>query len=96
MTSSLHTVIPKEWSAEERQLFFQPESVQWKWLFPALAQFPQLRSAEEFYLRPDLYVDKFPQERKIELSPELTARITAQEREGHLVFGHDAVERGMK
>jgi hypothetical protein len=86
MTSSIHTVIPKEWSAEERQLFFHPESVQWQWPFPALAQFPQLRSAEEFYLRPDLYIEKFPRDRKIELSPELTARINAQERAGYLVF----------
>ena len=86
MTASIHTVIPKDWSAAERQLFFQPESVQWQWPFPALTQFPQLSSAEEFYLRPDLYSEKFPQERKIELSPELAQRIAAQEREGHLVF----------
>jgi hypothetical protein len=88
MTSSIHTLIPKDWSEEERQLFFQPESVQWKWPFPALAQFPQLHSAEEFYLRPDLSIEKFLQERKITLSPELTARIKAQEREGHLVFDY--------
>ena len=86
MTASIHTVIPKEWPAEERQHFFHPESVQWHWPFPALAQFPHLRSAEEFYLRPDLYSDKFPQDRKITLSPELAQWIAAQEREGHLVF----------
>ena len=89
MTSSLHTIIPKDWSEEERQLFFHPESVQWKWPFPALAQFPQLHSAEEFYLRPDLYIDKFPCDHKIALSPELTARIATQERDRHLVFEND-------
>ena len=93
MTSSIHTVIPKNWSEEERQLFFHPESVQWKWPFPALARFPRMTEAKEFYLRPDLYSEKFPQDHKIELSPELTARITAQEREGHLVFRHDTEER---
>jgi hypothetical protein len=87
MTASIHTIILKDWSTEERQLFFQPESVHWQWSLPTLAQFPRLKSAEEFYLRPDLYLDKFPQERTIELSSELTARINAQEREGRLVFG---------
>lgn len=84
MMASIHTVIPKEWSEEERPLFFHPESVQWKWPFSTLAQFPRMNSAEEFSLRPDLYIDKFPRDRKIELSPELTARINAQERAGHL------------
>ena len=37
MTVSIHTVIPKDWSEEERQLFFHPESVRWKWPFPGLA-----------------------------------------------------------
>lgn len=93
MTASIHTVIPKEWSAEEQQRFFHPESVQWQWPFPALAQFPQMTDAKEFYLRPDLYLDKFPRDRKIDLSPELAARIAAQERAGHLVFGRDVAER---
>jgi len=87
MTASIHTIIPKEWADEERQLFFHPESAQWHWPFPALAQFPRMTDAQEFYLRPDLYVEKFPQDRTIELAPELAQRIAAQEREGHLVFG---------
>jgi hypothetical protein len=45
-----------------------------------------LNSPEEFYLRPTLEGEKFPQERKVVLSPELAARIEAQEREGRLVF----------
>jgi hypothetical protein len=45
-----------------------------------------LNSPEEFFLRPALELGKFPIERKIQLSPELTARIEAQEREGRLVF----------
>lgn len=71
MTVSIHTVIPKEWLEEEKQLFFHPESVQWKWPLPKLAQFPQLPDAGEFYLRPDLYIDKFPQERQITLHLEI-------------------------
>ena len=39
-----------------------------------------------FFLRPAVYPEKFPQERKIVLSPQLEARLDAQEKTGHLVF----------
>ena len=45
-----------------------------------------ISSPAEFFLRPLLYVDKFPQARKIALSPDVEARIRAQEAAGHLVF----------
>jgi hypothetical protein len=45
-----------------------------------------LNSPDEFYLRPSLDPEKFPEERKIVLSPELEARIQAQEQAGRLVF----------
>ena len=38
------------------------------------------------FFRPTLELGKFPTERKIQLPPELTARIDAQERERRLVF----------
>ncbi|MGE0827655.1 MAG: hypothetical protein AB7P18_36710 [Candidatus Binatia bacterium] len=41
---------------------------------------------EEFFLRPGLELGKFPEQRLIELSPLLTARIQAQEAAGRLVF----------
>ncbi len=41
---------------------------------------------ETFFLRPALYREKFPQERQIVLSPQLEARIRAQEVAGRLVF----------
>jgi hypothetical protein len=40
----------------------------------------------EFYLRPLLYDGKFPQARKVELTPDVAARIRAQEEAGRLVF----------
>ena len=45
-----------------------------------------LNSPDEFYLRPRLDAEKFPQDRKLDIPPELAARIAAQEREGKLVF----------
>jgi hypothetical protein len=37
-------------------------------------------------LRPTLDREKFPQARKIVLSPEIEAKVQAQEAAGHLVF----------
>ena len=86
MTASLHGIFPKEWSEEERRLFFQPNQMSSRWFPPALEGAIQLTRPEEFYLRPLLDVEKFPEERRIELSSELTESILAQEREGRLVF----------
>lgn len=45
-----------------------------------------VNSPEEFYLRPLLYPDKFPQDRNVVVGSDLAARIQAQEVAGHLVF----------
>jgi hypothetical protein len=37
-------------------------------------------------LRPHLYLERFPNERNITLSPEIAARYAAQEAAGKLVF----------
>jgi len=42
--------------------------------------------AQEFFLRPALEEEKFPGERRIELSTELRARVQAQEQADRLVF----------
>ena len=41
---------------------------------------------DQFYLRPRLYLDKFPHHRHIQLAPRVAARVAAQERAGHIVF----------
>ena len=45
-----------------------------------------MATPQEFFLRPALEEEKFPGERRIELSAELRARVQAQERAGRLVF----------
>jgi hypothetical protein len=45
-----------------------------------------VRRPEESFLRPHLYREKFPDERKLALAPEVEARIQAQDAAGHLVF----------
>jgi hypothetical protein len=44
------------------------------------------RVPEDFFLRPHLHRDKFPEERTITIAPEVDARIQAQDAAGHLVF----------
>ena len=41
---------------------------------------------EEFFLRPHLYREKFPQERQLSLPGSLVTLIDAQNAAGHLVF----------
>lgn len=86
MTASTHGVIPKTWSAEEQQAFFHPGGRPREWMPQAAGSLEQFREAAQFYLRPSLNEDKFPDERLIALPPELIARIAAQEREGHLDY----------
>ena len=86
MTASIHGILSKEWSEEDRRLFFSPGFMRREWFLEPPKNLMGLNSPEEFYLRPRLDVSKFPQERKIEISPELAARIAAQEQAGHLVF----------
>jgi len=40
-----------------------------------------------------LFEDKFPEERRTDLPPDLRARIDAQEKAGHLVFSEERAER---
>jgi hypothetical protein len=56
------------------------------WFFAPLKSQAEVLSPEQYFLRPSLDRDKFPSARKIVLSPELEAKIQAQEEAGHLVF----------
>jgi hypothetical protein len=50
-----------------------------------------VRKPEDAFLRPHLYRDKFPDERKLILTPEVEARVQAQDAAGHLVFTETVV-----
>jgi hypothetical protein len=87
MSYSVHDAhLVKEWSAADRAVMFGPDFMRRGWLMHPLKTQSLVNAPEEFYLRPLLYPDKFPQERKIELAPDVDARIRAQEAAGHLVF----------
>lgn len=77
---------PQSWSAADQQVFFSPDFLRRVWFVAPLKSQATVPNPETFFLRPALYREKFPQERQIVLSPQLEARIRAQEAAGRLVF----------
>jgi len=86
LSASIHGILSRSWSEDDKRIFFSPGFMRREWFLEPPKSTMVLRSPDEFYLRPTLDKDKFPAERKIAISPELGARIEAQEREGKLVF----------
>ncbi|MGH8010391.1 MAG: DUF1329 domain-containing protein, partial [Candidatus Binatia bacterium] len=71
MTASIHGIIGKEWSEKDKEAFFNPGFMRREWFLEPPKNLMGLNSPEEFYLRPRLDAEKFPQDRKIDISPEL-------------------------
>jgi hypothetical protein len=76
----------RQWSEKDKEVFFNPDFMRRVWFPVPMKTQSTVRSPEEFFLRPRLYREKFPQERKIVLPAELEARIQAQEAAGRIVF----------
>ncbi|MBI2963578.1 MAG: DUF1329 domain-containing protein [Deltaproteobacteria bacterium] len=79
-----HTV--REWTDQDREVVFSPDFMRRGWLVQPLKSQALVRSPDQFYLRPMLDREKFPNERKVALTPEVQARVAAQEAAGHVVF----------
>ncbi len=77
----LHT-----WTEDEERTLFNPDFMRRRWLRnPAKTQ-ALVYDPEKFHLHPRLLLGRFPEERTIELSPEVLARVEASNRAGRLVF----------
>lgn len=77
---------PQTWSIADQDVFFSPDFLRRVWFVAPLKSQATVPNPETFFLRPALYREKFPQDRRIEITPELEARIAAQEQAGRLVF----------
>ena len=87
MTAGFHDYHRKmNWLADRWEFYFNPEFLRRGWFLSPYKSRAQVDYPEQFYLRPLLYQEKFPQHRRIELTPDVAARIAAQEEAGHLVF----------
>jgi hypothetical protein len=74
-------------SAEEGNLVFRPDFMRRNWLKSPLRKSQALvETPEQYYLRPHLYEDKFPESRNIKVPEFVTQRIVRQEARGHLTF----------
>jgi len=90
LTAAVHDYHKKiDWSAEQRQIYFTPEFLRREWFLSPYKTQANVADPEQFYLRPSLYTDKFPEQRPIALSPLVSARIAAQEAAGRVVFEVD-------
>jgi len=74
------------WSGEDELAFFRPDFMRRQWFLASIRSYLGVERPEEFYLRPALDRDKFPQERPIKISSALEERIRAQDAVGRLVF----------
>ena len=79
----------KDWSQKDVDVFFSPDFMRRGWFPTPLKTQAIIRTPEEFFLRPHLYKDKFPEERNLQLSPTIEARIRAQDAAGQIVFGEE-------
>jgi hypothetical protein len=90
LTYSVHdSHLVKAWSEKDKEVVFGPDFMRRDWLMYPLKTQTLVNSPAEFYLRPLLYPNKFPQERTIVVPPDVAARIHAQEQAGYLVFEDD-------
>ena len=76
----------KDWSQADKDVFFSPDFMRRTWFPAPLKTQAGISLPEEFFLRPQLHRDKFPQERKVILPDYLEERIKSQEEAGYIVF----------
>lgn len=76
----------RQWSAKDLAAFFTPDFMRREWFPVPMKTQATAHAPEEFFLRPHLYAEKFPEERHITLPADLAARIAAQNAAGHVVF----------
>ncbi len=80
----------RDWSVKDLEVFFNPDFMRRTWFVAPLKSQVTVPVPEEFFLRPALYQDKFPQERQVTLPSPLKERFQAQEKAGRLVFAGTA------
>ena len=82
----------REWTEKDLDVYFNPDFMRRVWFPVPLKTQATIKRPEDFFLRPHLYRDKFPDERKLILSPAVEARVQAQEAAGRVVFSENPVE----
>ncbi len=75
------------WKPEEATVFFSPDFMRRQWyLDTSIKTQAAVSHPDEYFMRPAVEADKFPNERPINLPPDMAARIQVQNAAGRLVF----------
>jgi hypothetical protein len=81
-----------QWTDKDKETYFNPDFMRRVWFPIPLKTQATVRTPADMFLRPRLYREKFPDERQIVISPEVDARIQAQDAAGRLVFNQAVAE----
>jgi len=77
---------PHEWSEEEKGMIFTAEFMRRDWLVEPLKSQVLIDDPDEYFLRPKIYPEKFPQHRNTAIPADVEARVNRQEEAGRLIF----------
>ena len=77
---------PHAWTDEEKAMIFTAEFMRRDWLYEPMKSDVLIKDPDQYYLRPNVYPDKFPAERNTALEPAIEARVRAQNEAGRLIF----------
>ncbi len=81
-----------EWTKEEKETLFNPDFMRRRWNRNNAKSQVLIRDPKRFHLRPEILEGRFPTYRSINLSPEVLARVKAQNAAGRLVFEGETLE----
>ena len=85
LSNDSHKVI--DWDAREAEIYFNPDFLRRQWyLDTSIKTQAEVRYPEEFFLRPSVWPDKFPNQRPIQLSAAMQAKLQVQNAANRLVF----------
>ena len=83
---SVHDGLMLHTWTEEEVAMFTPDFLRRRWLKYPRQSHSLVMAPDQFYLRPKLLQDRFPEERPIKITPDVARRIEAQEQNGYLTF----------
>ena len=67
-------------------MIFTAEFMRRDWLVEPMKSQVRIEDPDEYYMRPHLFRDKFPDTRNVSIPADLEARVRAQNEAGHLIF----------
>ena len=85
LVNDSHKVL--NWKPEEAIVFFSPDFMRRQWhLDTSIKTQAAVAHPDEYFMRPAIEAEKFPNERPVQLPPDMSVRIQAQNAAGRLVF----------